>query len=223
MSRNNTEGVNQSYMRYVKDIKNYKTMTKDEEMVLRSRILSGDEKAKTELIERHLKFVIKIAKEMTNDGDDIMENICEGNAGLIHSLDTFDFSRDNRFMTYAIFWIKNFIGKSKKVSEVIKKPVLIENTKITQGFDSVDFNIGEDADVDKDNDESENIKNSSEMKVTNLMLVLSNKEREIINRYYGINGTTEANLTEIGDNLGLTRERVRQIKFSALRKIRMNS
>jgi RNA polymerase primary sigma factor len=244
---------------YMKDVrKNGNVITAEKEIELSKRIQEGDSKALEDLVHANLRFVIKIAKEYQNQGVPVADLINEGNYGLTIAARKFDHTKGFRFISYAIWWIKqsilqclnehsrtvrlpgNVINKLSKIRKEIEQfekdfqrlPSGEEVEQIeTPNCMSLNEYINEDGDelvnIISDNmfrspdnlqDEEEDIKKREMQRAMNN---LSEREIIIINSYYGIDGEPMT-LEMIGEEIGLTKERVRQIKESAIRKIRNN-
>jgi RNA polymerase primary sigma factor len=243
---------------YMKDVRKTDLITAEKEVELAKRIAGGDDRALNELVSANLRFVIKIAKRYQNQGVPIADLISEGNYGLITAAKKFDHTKGFRFITYAIWWIKQCIIQSlnddsrtvrlpgnmiNKLTKIRKEVDLFEKENqrtptssevqqvIVPSCTSLNNPINEDGDElvnliennifsspDIINNEDENVKNSG---LNRAMKSLSGREIEIINCYFGITGEPMT-LELIGEEFGLTKERIRQIKESAIRKIRNN-
>jgi len=250
-----TTALNQDEIQiYLKDIRKLKVMTPEREKTLASRIISNDcsekekEQIHKEMLEGNLRFVITVAKQYQNQGIDLADLIAEGNFGLMKAIKNFDWSKNNRFISYAVWWIKQSILQSlNENSRTIRLPVNvvqdmqkekreIENTnkELSSRFANLpkmidlDMHINEDGDTLIDIIKNENVQMPDEMfsskdvlkqKMFNIMSVLDSREKAIVEDYYGITGTPRT-LEDIGTDFGLTKERVRQIKEKALRKLR---
>ena len=250
-----TNPLNQDEIQiYLKDIRKLKVMTPERERALAERISSTDctdrEKnaIQKEMLEGNLRFVITVAKQYQNQGVDLSDLIAEGNYGLMKAIKNFDWSKKNRFISYAVWWIKQSILQSlNDNSRTIRLPVNVvqdmqkekrENEKTNKELSSkfaslprmvdLDMHINEDGDtlidiIKIDNvespDEVFNTKDILKQKMMEIMGVLDERERIIIEDYYGITGTPRT-LEDIGSDFSLTKERVRQIKEKALRKLR---
>ena len=250
-----TNPLNQDEIQiYLKDIRKLKVMTPERERALAERISSTDctdrEKnaIQKEMLEGNLRFVITVAKQYQNQGVDLSDLIAEGNYGLMKAIKNFDWSKKNRFISYAVWWIKQSILQSlNDNSRTIRLPVNVvqdmqkekrENEKTNKELSSkfaslprmvdLDMHINEDGDtlidiIKNDNvespDEVFNTKDILKQKMMEIMGVLDERERIIIEDYYGITGTPRT-LEDIGSDFSLTKERVRQINEKALRKLR---
>ncbi len=242
---------------YLKDVRKNNIITPEEELKLAKRIVNGDKKAIDKLVNSNLRFVISVAKDYQNQGVPLADLISEGNYGLITAAKRFDHTKGYRFISYAVWWVKqgilqclndnsrtvrlpaNMINKMSKVKkeiekferenerspshlevEVLKIPKCIYlNSPINENGDELGSLISDDAFGSPDDikDEDDTLKTH----LVNAMSVLSERERHIVNYYFGIDGEPMT-LEVIGDEFGLTKERIRQIKESAIRKIRNN-
>jgi RNA polymerase primary sigma factor len=242
---------------YLKDIRKIKVMTPEREKELAKLISSGvlTEKEKNkiykELIEGNLRFVITVAKQYQNQGLDFPDLINEGNLGLMKAIQNFDWSKNLRFISYAVWWVKQSILQSLNdnartirlpvnvVQDLQKAKKEIESTggKLDDRFQNLpsmvdlDMNINEEGDTLIDiikNDQADmpdevfNSKDELKHKLLSLLDVLDDREKVIIGDYYGLTGTPRT-LEDIGGDFDLTKERVRQIKEKALRKLRNDS
>ena len=239
---------------YLKDIRKLKVMTPEREKMLATRISSEDcsdrekEQIQKEMLEGNLRFVITVAKQYQNQGIDLADLIAEGNFGLMKAIKNFDWTKNNRFISYAVWWIKQSILQSlNEHSRTIRLPVNVvqdmqkekkqnekTNKELSSKFASLpkmvdlDMHINEDGDTLVDIIKNDNVQMPDEVfytqdiiknKMIEIMGVLDGRERSIIEDYYGITGTPRT-LEDIGDDFGLTKERVRQIKEKSLRKLR---
>jgi RNA polymerase primary sigma factor len=239
---------------YLKDIRKLKVMTPEREKVLAERIISEDcsqreiDAIQKEMLEGNLRFVITVAKKYQNQGVDLSDLIAEGNFGLMKAIKNFDWSKKNRFISYAVWWIKQSILQSlNDNSRTIRLPVNVvqdmqkekrENEKTSKDLSDkfanlprmidLDMHINEDGDTLIDIIKNENVESPDEVfstkdvlkeKMMGIMSVLDERERMIVEDYYGITGTPRT-LEDIGSDFSLTKERVRQIKEKALRKLR---
>jgi RNA polymerase primary sigma factor len=258
--------------KYLQEIGREDLITVEEEVELAQRIRNGDRIALEKLTRANLRFVVSVAKQYQNQGLSLPDLINEGNLGLIKAAEKFDETRGFKFISYAVWWIRqsilqalaeqsrivrlplNQVGSLNKINKAFSKfeqenerrpspeelaeqldiPVekITDTMKVSGRHISVDapFVEGEDnslLDV-MINDDSPNadraLINESLSKEIERVLAntLSDREKDIVKKFFGI-GVTEMTLEEIGDEFGLTRERVRQIKEKAIRKLRPNS
>lgn len=249
--------------KYFKDIKKHNLLTLEEEVEIAKRIQNGDPKAVEELVTGNLKFVISIAKKYQYQGLPLSDLINEGNEGLIKAAYKFDYTKGFRFISYAVWWIKqaiilslnnnsrmvrlpvnqvNKISQQKKEIKNFENKFLrlptngeIINDEIFEGVDyptciSINNHVNEDKDefvdlmVDEMLDAPDSIDDEEVIlknKMRELLNVLSPRERDIIECYYGLTRIFEPMTLEvIGEIYDLTKERIRQIKSKALRKLR---
>ena len=258
--------------KYLQEIGREDLITVEEEVELAQRIRAGDRIALEKLTRANLRFVVSVAKQYQNQGLSLPDLINEGNLGLIKAAEKFDETRGFKFISYAVWWIRqsilqalaeqsrivrlplNQVGSLNKINkafskfeqenerkpspeelaEVLDIPVdkIADTMKVSGRHISVDapFVEGEDnslLDV-MINDDSPNadrvlINESLSKEIERVLaFTLSDRERDIVKKFFGI-GVTEMTLEEIGDEFGLTRERVRQIKEKAIRKLRPNA
>jgi len=242
---------------YLKDIRKIKVMTPQREKelsdLMKSGVLSDSEKDKVykELLEGNLRFVITVAKQYQNQGLDFPDLIAEGNLGLMKAIKNFDWNKDLRFISYAVWWVKQSILQSlNDNARTIRLPVNVvqdlhrakrevEQTgkELDSRFTSLpsmidlDMNINEDGDTLIDVIKNENAdspdsvfdnKDVLKNQLMSLLSVLDEREKVIVEDYFGISGTPRT-LEDIGEDFSLTKERVRQIKEKALRKLRNES
>ena len=251
----NTNPLNQDEIQiYLKDIRKLKVMTPEREKVLAQRIVAEDctdrekEMIHKEMLEGNLRFVITVAKQYQNQGIDLSDLIAEGNFGLMKAIKNFDWTKNNRFISYAVWWIKQSILQSlNENSRTIRLPVNVvqdmhkekrenekSNKELSDKFATLpkiidlDMHINEDGDTLIDIIKNDNVVSPDEVfstkdllkeKMIKIMGVLDDRERVIVEDYYGITGSPRT-LEDIGSDFNLTKERVRQIKEKALRKLR---
>ena len=211
---------------YYDDLKKYKPLTKAKERRLLKKCKKGNLKAKNEILEANLRFVFDIAKHYTGRGVPISELISDGNIGLLRAIEKFDESKDVKFISYAVWWIRQAMLESSKRRNAINFVEIEPNTDNDSSMDKKLIEDDED-DVSFNNDFSnENDEKSIEVSenqrniITSLIGTLSDRERDIVENYYGINDKKELTLTDIGKKYNLSSERVRQIKLNAIRKLR---
>jgi RNA polymerase primary sigma factor len=252
--------------KYFKDVRKSIILTPSEEIRLAERIKEGDDKAVELLVNANLKFVISVAKEYQNQGLPLSDLISEGNYGLIKAAKRFDHEKGFRFISYAVWWIRqsilqslndnarmvrlpaNIINKISYLNKEISKFEFINEREPVYGeiFDkdkevmdliyypkclSLNETINEDGDelieLIPNLDDEENkleIDNKVKDELQKTLSVLDEREKEIIENYFGINTNLEPmTLEAIGEKYNLTKERIRQIKEKAIRKLRHNA
>ena len=242
---------------YLSDIRKIKVMTPEREKELSDMICSDDiteaqrEAIHQELLQGNLRFVITVAKQYQNQGLPLGDLIAEGNLGLMKAIKNFDWTKKLRFISYAVWWIKQSIIQSlNENSRTIRLPVNVvqemhrakkEAQKTTKELDEkfttlpkvidLDMNINEEGDTLVDlienvnavqPDEGFNTADLLKQKMIEIMDVLDDREKSIIMDYFGMTGVPRT-LEDIGTDFSLTKERVRQIKEKALRKLRNES
>jgi len=257
---------------YLKDISKLSLITAYDEVELARQIKAGNKTALDKLVTANVRFVVSVAKQYQNQGLSITDLISEGNLGLIKAAKRFDETRGFKFISYAVWWIKQAIRqaldeKAKTVRLPLNKAAdinklrdaqiklnqkfnrepsvgeLAETTKFTEKYiddlsryslscDSLDSpfpNSDESSHLsimqsfDNPNPDNELINESLKIEIERTFSKLSQREREVVKMYFGIGYENFLTLEEIGDCFDLTRERVRQIKEKALRKLRQNS
>lgn len=257
--------------KYLQEIGREELVSPEEEVELAQRIRQGDQVALEKLTRANLRFVVSVAKQYQNQGLSLPDLINEGNLGLIKAAEKFDETRGFKFISYAVWWIRqsilqalaeqsrivrlplNQVGSLNKINKAlgrfeqknerqpstqeladmidIPKDKIDDTLRVSGRHVSMDapFVDGEDnslLDV-LPNDDSPMAdrglnKESLSTEVERALQVLTPREREIIKCFFGI-GCQEMTLEEIGENLDLTRERVRQIKEKAIRKLKKPS
>ena len=250
--------INQSEISsYLKDVRKHKVMNVERERELAKIMLdpnTTDEQkslVKKELVEGNLRFVISVCKQYQNQGLDLADLIAEGNYGLLKAIDKFEWSKNLRFISYGVWWIKQAIIESlNDNARTIRLPVNIvqeyhkikkflnefDNTtpsKLTNLAHTIDLDstLNEDGDTLLNIIKNENADNPEDVfstkqilreKLLNILCLLDCREKIIIEDYFGLNGSVRT-LEEIGGEFNLTKERVRQIKEKALKKLRNES
>jgi len=244
---------------YLRDIRKLPIVTPEREKELKTMVLSGDltksqrDEINNEMIEGNLRFVITTAQKFQTNSVPIEDLIAEGNYGLLKALDKFDWSAETRFLTYAVWWIRQSImDYLNSYSRTIRLPVNIVqeiNKQKKQPLmddwyhedkyhsiprtESLDKHFGDDEETGtmKDllinhdceaPDEFEDQEQILKDKVNEIFSVLDEREQFVVKSYYGYLGSPMT-LQAIGDELGLTKERVRQIKEKSLRRLRNES
>ena len=252
---------------YLRDLGKLEMVSPEEETELAGRIKAGDEEAFRRLVEANLRFVVSVAKQYQNRGLDLTDLINEGNLGLMKAARKFDPTRGFKFISYAVWWIRqqilqalsgqgrlirlplnqvsvlNKIGRTrmKFLQENEREPSdeelseLLDITTEKLGKSmmseakslSLDFPLGESQsesliDILPNNDspsaDKELEKESLRNDILSVMGVLNERERRVLSLCFGL-GCQAMTLEEIGENLDLTRERVRQLKMKAIRKL----
>lgn len=255
-----------SISKYFKDVRKSNLLTPKEEIKLAKKIKKGDQKAINDLVKANLKFVISIAKEYQGQGLPLSDLINEGNYGLIKAANKFDHKRGFRFISYAVWWVKQSIIQSlNDNARMVRLPANVINKLSYLNKQIAKFEhenerepvYGEIFDKDKEvmtllhfprcaslndtiNEEGDELIEliPSETKDENRLVVddkirneinktlsvLDERERVIIECYFGINTDCEPmTLEAIGEKYDLTKERIRQIKEKAIRKLRHNA
>ncbi len=257
--------------KYLQEIGREDLITVEEEVELAQRIRNGDRAALEKLTRANLRFVVSVAKQYQNQGLSLPDLINEGNLGLIKAAEKFDETRGFKFISYAVWWIRqsilqalaeqsrivrlplNQVGSLNKINKAFSKfeqenerrpspeelaeeldiPVekIADTMKVSGRHISVDapFVEGEDnslldvmANEDSPNADRVLINESLSKEIDRALSTLTEREHEIVKKFFGI-GVPEMTLEEIGDEFGLTRERVRQIKEKAIRRLRSSS
>jgi RNA polymerase primary sigma factor len=239
---------------YLKDIRKLTVMTPERERELSERMLSSNitdrEKAdiKKEILEGNLRFVITVSKQYQNQGLDFPDLIAEGNYGLMKAIENFDWSKKLRFISYAVWWVRQSILQSLNenartirlpvnvVQELHKAKKELDNSgvEIPEKFVNLPYTVNLDSPLNEEGDTLMDVLNNpnaeladadmnTEQTLKDMLLgmldVLDERERIIVEDYFGLSGSTRT-LEDIGNDFDLTKERVRQIKEKALRKLR---
>ena len=266
-----TNRESEALEKYLSEIGKEELLSADEEVELAQRIRKGDKKALEKLTKSNLRFVVSVAKQYQNQGLSLPDLINEGNVGLIKAAEKYDETRGFKFISYAVWWIRqsilqaiaeqsrivrlplNQLGSMNKINRMLTKfeqenerrpsvdeiseVIDIPEDKVDEAINvsgrqvSVDapFVDGEDnslLDVLVNNDapmaDKQLVIESVQAEIMDALKMLTIRERNIITAFYGI-GQPEMTLEEIGVKFGLTRERVRQIKEKAIRRLRGNT
>ena len=257
--------------KYLQEIGKEDLITVEEEVELAQRIRKGDQEALDKLTKANLRFVVSVAKQYQNQGLSLPDLINEGNLGLIKAAEKFDETRGFKFISYAVWWIRqsilqalaeqsrivrlplNQVGSLNKINKAsqrfeqehertpsaeelateleLPKEKVTDTLRVAGRHISVDapFADGEDnslldvlVNTDSPNADRGLINESLATEVERALEILTERERDIIRYFFGI-GTSEMTLEEIGEKFDLTRERVRQIKEKAIRKLRQSA
>lgn len=259
----------QSLDKYLHEIGKENLLTADEEVELAQKIRNGDSIALNKLISGNLRFVVSVAKQYQNQGLSLPDLINEGNLGLIKAAQRFDETRGFKFISYAVWWIRqsvlqalaeqarivrlplNKIGSIKKINKTLSKleqeferepsaeeiarTLEIQPEDVKKALMSSNRHVSMDAPLQQGEDGSmyevlpnKNtalpdkglITKSLQKDVERTLTVLTPREAEIIRLFFGLNDVTQLSLDEIGAKFDLTRERVRQIKEKAIKKLK---
>lgn len=271
ISKSITNRESASLDKYLQEIGHEELLSTDEEVELAQRIRKGDKRALERLTKANLRFVVSVAKQYQNQGLSLPDLINEGNVGLIKAAEKFDETRGFKFISYAVWWIRqsilqaiaeqsrlvrlplNQVGSVNKIARELnkfeqeheRKPSVDEiaervdlpedkiadamkansrhvsmDAPIADGEDSsmIDFLAGDSSNTDR-----ELAIESLKAEVSRILKLLTDKEQKVLRAFFGIDGSPEMTLDEIGEKYNLTRERVRQIKEKALRRLRRNT
>jgi RNA polymerase primary sigma factor len=257
--------------KYLQEIGREELISVEEEVELAQRIKKGDQEALEKLTRANLRFVVSVAKQYQNQGLSLPDLINEGNLGLIKAAEKFDETRGFKFISYAVWWIRqsilqalaeqsrivrlplNQVGSLNKINKALAKfeqenertpsseelSVILDipqekvsdTIRVSGRHVSVDapFVDGEDNSLldvlvnsDSPNADKGLLNESLSKEIDRALATLTERERDIVKYFFGI-GTQEMTLEEIGEQFGLTRERVRQIKEKAIRRLRHSS
>ncbi len=259
--------------KYLQEIARVDLITAEEEVELAKRIKDGDKAALEKLTKANLRFVVSVSKQYQNQGLSLPDLINEGNLGLIKAAKRFDETRGFKFISYAVWWIRqsilqalaeqsrivrlplNKIGAINKVNQAyssleqeyerapssseIADMLDLSDAEVKQSMNnnnrhvSMDAPVGTDdesrnmydtmADDDVPNPEYELMRESLRREIERSLSTLTAREADVIRLYFGLQGTQPLTLEEIGEEFDLTRERVRQIKEKALRRLKHTS
>ncbi|MDQ3393039.1 MAG: RNA polymerase sigma factor RpoD/SigA [Bacteroidota bacterium] len=272
ISKQITNRESQSLDKYLQEIGKVDLLTPDEEVELAKRIRDGDQMALEKLTKANLRFVVSVAKQYQNQGLSLGDLINEGNLGLIKAAQRFDETRGFKFISYAVWWIRqsilqalaeqsrivrlplNRVGSLNKISKTFSEleqkferepspdelaevldvttSEIVDTMKISGRHVSMDapFVQGEENSLldvlendSEDTPDSELMNDSLRREVQRALSTLTQREADVIALYFGLNGEHSMTLEEIGEKFNLTRERVRQIKEKAIRRLRHTS
>ena len=272
ISKQITNRESQSLDKYLQEIGKVDLLTPDEEVILAQKIREGDQLSLERLTKANLRFVVSVAKQYQNQGLSLGDLINEGNLGLIKAAQRFDETRGFKFMSYAVWWIRqsilqalaeqsrivrlplNRVGSLNKISKTfseleqkferepspeelaevleISTGEVVDTLKISGRHVSMDapFVQGEENSLldvlendSEDKPDSGLINDSLRREVQRALSTLTQREADVVTLYFGLNGEHAMTLEEIGEKFNLTRERVRQIKEKAIRRLRHTS
>jgi RNA polymerase primary sigma factor len=272
ISKQITNRESQSLDKYLQEIGKVDLLTPDEEVELAKRIREGDQLALEKLTKANLRFVVSVAKQYQNQGLSLGDLINEGNLGLIKAAQRFDETRGFKFISYAVWWIRqsilqalaeqsrivrlplNRVGSLNKISKTFseleqkyeREPSpdelaevldvttneVVDTMKISGRHVSMDapFVQGEENSLldvleneSEETPDNELMNDSLRKEVQRALSTLTQREADVITLYFGLNGEHSMTLEEIGEKFNLTRERVRQIKEKAIRRLRHTS
>lgn len=271
ISKSITNRESASLEKYLQEIGHQDLLTADEEVELAQQIKKGDRKALERLTKANLRFVVSVAKQYQNKGLSLPDLINEGNLGLIKAAEKYDETRGFKFISYAVWWIRqsilqaiaeqsrivrlplNQVGSVNRIARELNKfeqenerkpsveemadridlpeEKIAEAMKINTHHVSMDapFADGEDNSLldflpNTDSPSTDNVLDQESLRteIGRVLDVLNDREQKVIKAFFGID-MQEMTLEEIGDKYNLTRERVRQIKEKAIRRLRYNT
>lgn len=270
ISQQITKRESKSLEKYLQDVSKEEMITAEEEVELAIKIQNGDENALNRLVRANLRFVISVAKQYQNTGLTLEDLINEGNLGLIEAAKRYDHTKGFKFISYAVWWIRqsilkaaadnsrtirlphNRLGEIQKISKASNEfeqknertPTADELSDLTEmDVAKVEMSlkmskkqVSIDAPMSNDDDNnslvsvlensdtpdpSDNLlQESLSQDLERTLSYLKGMEAEVIRLFYGLGGSSEMTLEEIGNTFGLTRERIRQIKERGLRRLR---
>jgi RNA polymerase primary sigma factor len=255
--------------KYLQEIGKVELITADEEVELAQRIRQGDKIALEKLTKANLRFVVSVSKQYQNQGLSLPDLINEGNLGLIKAAQRFDETRGFKFISYAVWWIRqsilqalaeqsrivrlplNKIGSINKINktyakleqeferepnaEEIAEALDITEAEVKESMKNAGRHVSMDAPLVQDEDnnmydvlksdevitpETELLYESLRKEIDRAIGTLTQREADVIRLYFGLNGSHPMTLEEIGEKFDLTRERVRQIKEKAIRRLK---
>ena len=258
--------------KYLQEIGKVELITADEEVELAQRIRQGDKIALEKLTKANLRFVVSVSKHYQNQGLSLPDLINEGNLGLIKAAQRFDETRGFKFISYAVWWIRqsilqalaeqsrivrlplNKIGSINKINktyakleqeferepnaEEIAEALDITEAEVKESMKNAGRHVSMDAPLIQDEDnnmydvlksdevitpETELLYESLRKEIDRAISTLTPREADVVRLYFGLNGSHPMTLEEIGEKFDLTRERVRQIKEKAIRRLKHTS
>ncbi|MEJ1221940.1 sigma-70 family RNA polymerase sigma factor [Sediminicola sp. 1XM1-17] len=267
-----TNRESKSLDKYLQDISKIDMITANEEVELAQRIRAGDQVALNKLTTANLRFVVSVAKQYQNQGLKLPDLINEGNVGLVKAAKRFDETRGFKFISYAVWWIRqsilqalaeqsrivrlplNKIGSINKIkkafsyleqsherppsAEEIAKELELSVSEVKQSMKNSGRHVSMDAPLiegensnlydvlrsgESPNPDKKLLLQSLNTEINRALDTLSQREADVVKLYYGIGDQHSMTLAEIGQTFDLTRERVRQIREKAIRKLRHNS
>ena len=267
-----TNRESKSLDKYLQDISKIDLITAEEEVELAQKIKRGDQRALEHLVNANLRFVVSVAKQYQNQGLTLPDLINEGNFGLVKAAQRFDETRGFKFISYAVWWIRqsilqalaeqsrvvrlplNKIGSINKINktfsyleqaherppsaEEIAEELGLSVSEVKQSLKNAGKHISMDAPFAEGEDsnlydvisasetpmpDTELVKESIREEIGRVLDTLSEREADVVKLYYGIGQSSTMTLDEIGNTFDLTRERVRQIREKAIRKLRKSA
>lgn len=267
-----TNRESKSLDKYLNDISKIDLITAEEEVELAQRIRQGDQKALEKLTNSNLRFVVSVAKQYQNQGLKLPDLINEGNLGLVKAAQRFDETRGFKFISYAVWWIRqsilhalaeqsrivrlplNKIGAINKINKTFsyleqahERPPSAEEiadeldmtiTEVKQSLKNAGRHVSMDAPFEEGessnlydvlqhgespNPEGSLINESLNTEIGRILNTLNDKEEKVVRLFFGIDQKSPKSLDEIGQEFDLTRERVRQIREKALRKLKKHA
>ena len=214
-----TTFVSDEMVPYFTDIQYTQPLTKKEEQRLTRLIKQGDVEARNQLVTANLKFVANFAKNYVNRGIPYSDLVAEGNLGLIRAAHKFDESRNIKFISYAVWWIREAIlGALEKNAKRVQCTNIDGLEYYAPAEDSPDFDV-----LVEDTGEDIVTSCSRRNAVEHLVTCLQERELKILTMYFGLFDNDEYTLEEISEEMSLTKERVRQIKDMAISKLCANA
>lgn len=271
ISKSITNRESASLDKYLQEIGHEELLSVDEEVELAQKIRKGDRRALERLTRANLRFVVSVAKQYQNQGLSLPDLINEGNVGLIKAAEKFDETRGFKFISYAVWWIRqsilqaiaeqsrivrlplNQVGSVNKINrelnkfeqeherrpsvdeiadrinlpeDKIEEAMKVNNRHVSMDAPFVDGENNSLLDVLADNDmpmaDKALVQESLRKEIDRAIELLNDREQKVVRAFFGI-GSPEMTLEEIGEKYNLTRERVRQIKEKAIRRLRHNT